>query len=465
MQAMQGYDAVFYLIHSMESGHGDFAEADRRAAKIFIRALERARASEEGGPERVVYLGGMGDDTPDLSHHLRSRLEVGRILQEGPVPVTFLRAAVILGSGSASFELVRYLCEHLPVMITPRWVRTVSQPIAVRDVLDYLAGCLDHPETAGQTYDIGGPDILSYRDMFSVYCEEAGLGRRLIIPVPVLTPRLSSLWVGFVSPVPTVLARPLIEGLRNRVVCRDNRIRDIIPLELAGVRETIRRAIDRRAHHAVDTCWSDAGSVRLPEWAGCGDAPYAGGKVFEEVWHIEAAASKEAVWKTVERIGGDTGWYHGDFLWSLRGVMDKLVGGVGTRRGRRDPGSLRPGDALDFWRVVEVDSGSRLLLLAEMKLPGEALLDIRVGELAGSGGSEILLLARFLPRGVFGYLYWYATAPLHRYVFPGMLEGIVRASGAYSSAQVRAGARKLNAETRKSCRLNIAPGGRGADGE
>lgn len=416
--AMTGCDAAYYLVHSMNPRVTGFAEADRKAAYAFVHAAKAAR------PGRILYLSGLAPNVPDLSAHLRSRAEVAAILALAPAPLTVLRAAQIIGSGSASFEIIRYLVERLPVMITPRWVHTQCQPIAISNVLEYLAGCLDHAETCDQSYDIGGPDVLTYRELFDIYAQEAGLRRRIIIPLPFLTPALSAHWLNLVTPVPMALARPLVLGLSNRVVCEDNRIRDIIPQELLSCRESIHRSLERLAHNTVPTCWTDAGIPDLPEWAVCGDAPYAGGDLLECGWAIRMEARPDEVWEPVARIGGKTGWYQDDFLWKLRGFLDKLVGGPGLRRGRRDPENLRIGDALDFWRVIDLRPNERLLLLAEMKLPGDALLEFR---LAGDGDeTELWLLSWFRPRGLFGIIYWWALYPLHIRIFSGLLNTVAK---------------------------------------
>ena len=310
-------------------------------------------------------------------------------------------------------------------MITPKWVRTESQPISIRDVLGYLAGCLEHPETEGKDYDIGGPFMETYERLFRIYAEEAGLRKRLIIPMPMLTPWLSSHWLGLVSPIPVALARPLILGLRNRVVCHDYRIRDIIPRQLVDCRTAIRRALQKVDQRVVDTRWSDAGALHPPEWATMGDAPYAGGTVLSDAYRVRMGGCPEELWDRVSSIGGDTGWYYGDRLWRLRGFMDKLLGGVGLRRGRRDDRELAVGDALDFWRVLDVQPPNRLLLLAEMKLPGEALLEFSLEQL-GTGDTELMVTAIFLPRGVAGLLYWWAVYPLHGLVFRGMIDSMAR---------------------------------------
>lgn len=419
--ALSGCFAAFYLVHSMGGVRADFEKADRKAAYNFVRALQGS------GVERVVYLSGLVPEGPRISPHLQSRAEVAEILSLGEAAVTTLRAAQILGSGSASFELVRYLVDRLPIMITPKWVRMQCQPIAVTNVLEYLVGVLEHSQTSGKTYDIGGPDVVTYRELFDVYAEEAGLRRRLIFPVPVLTPRLSSLWLNLITPVPTTIARPLVEGLRNRVVCADDALTEIIPQELMPVREAIRRAVDLVKQHSVPTCWTDAGTPSVPEWVTCGDVEYAGGTVLAEGHAVHLAATVQEVWHPVQRIGGETGWYQSDFLWRLRGIIDKMAGGPGLRRGRRDPVELFVGDALDFWRVIDIQPEERLLLQAEMKVPGDALLEFRVtnfGDLDGVPQTELTMTAYFLPRGIGGILYWYSLLPMHSLVFGGMLKAV-----------------------------------------
>lgn len=300
-EALRGCDAVFYLVHSMNPAVAAFADADRKAAYCMVRALQSLRGAQQGVLPRVIYLSGLlppeaGKEehgASRVSEHLRSRAEVGEILALADAPLTVLRAAQIIGSGSASFEIIRYLVDRLPVMITPRWVHMQCQPIAISNVLEYLAGCLDHPETAGQAYDIGGPDIPSYRELFDIYAREAGLRRRLIIPVPFLTPELSAHWLHLVTPVPVALARPLIHGLRQRVVCGETRIRDIIPQDLLPCDEAIRRALDRLRTHAVPTRWTDAGSPAVPEWVACGDAEYAGGHLLGDGWGVRLAAPRK----------------------------------------------------------------------------------------------------------------------------------------------------------------------------
>jgi uncharacterized protein YbjT (DUF2867 family) len=423
IKAATGCWAAFYLVHSMVADPKGYTETDRRAAQNMVKAGAQA------GLDRIIYLGGLGGaEDPNLSKHLRSRYEVARILQSGPVPATFLRAAMIMGSGSASFEIMRYLVDRLPVMITPRWVSNPVQPISIRNVLGYLQGCLEHDEVKGQTFDIGGPEVVTYRKLFDLYAEEAGLPRRLIIPVPVLTPTLSSYWIHLVTPVPASIARPLAEGLRNPVICQEDRIRRIIPQDLLDCRTTIRLALERVEQQRVDTCWMDAGQAAPPEWLYCGDVPYAGGTVLELAYRIVLAAAPEEVWQPISRIGGDTGWYYGTRLWQLRGWLDRLMGGIGFRGGRRHPVEIRAGDALDFWRVLEVEPGHRLQLLAEMKLPGEAILEFHINQVE-ENSTELIQRARFLPKGLWGILYWYVLDPFHRWVYEGMLKEIARATG------------------------------------
>jgi uncharacterized protein YbjT (DUF2867 family) len=400
-----------------------FAEADRAGAKNM------AAAGALGGLERIIYLGGLGEvgEAP-ISKHLRSRHEVGDILHSGPVPCTTLRAAMIIGSGSASFEILRYLTERLPVMTTPRWVTSPNQPIAISNVLGYLKGCLECTRTAGQVFDIGGPEIVSYRRLIDLYAEEAGLPKRLVIPVPVLTPTLSAHWIHLVTPVPAAIALPLTEGLTSAAVCRDNRIRDLVPQKLLGCREAVRRALDRLGQHQVQTCWKDAGRLLPPEWAYCGDTEYAGGTVRSETYRMRVEATADQVWSAIACIGGDTGWYGADLLWRIRGAADRLVGGDGLRRGRRHPFELFVGDAVDFWRVLEVDPPRRLVLLAEMRLPGQAMMGFEINDMS-QGRSEVRLGLRFFPRGLSGLAYWAAVKPLHPFVFRSMLAGIGKAVG------------------------------------
>jgi uncharacterized protein YbjT (DUF2867 family) len=419
-KALSGCGAAYYLVHSMIAQKQKFVEADRKAAQNMVSAAEST------GIERMIYLGGLAENkNGSLSKHLRSRIEVADILQSGKVPVTDLRAPMILGSGSASFEILRHLVERLPVMITPRWVLSLNQPIAIRNVVNYLVGCLEHDETIGQTYDIGGPDVLAYRDLLDIYTQEAKLFKRWIIPVPVLTPTLSAYWIHLISPVPHSIAFPLTEGLSSNAVCSDKRILSIVPQKLLSPREAIRKALDKIIQEQVDTCWADAGEIITPEWAHCGDADWAGGTIMHCGYRALIKATPDEVWLPIRRIGGNTGWYYADSLWWMRGLMDRWSGGVGLRRGRRHPTELRVGDALDFWRVLDVAPKERLLLLAEMKVPGEALLEFKI-QPVGNQYTDLEMLSRFLPKGLWGLLYWYSLYPFHEKIFFGMLKAIAK---------------------------------------
>jgi len=442
-RAATGCRAAYYLVHSMIAQKGAYAEADRLGAQHMVAA------AAEAGLERIIYLGGLGDVRHEaISSHLISRNEVAEILQAGPVPTTVLRAAMILGSGSASFEILRYLVERLPLMLTPRWVRTPSQPIAITNILDYLQGCLVHDEVLGGTFDIGGPDVLNYADLIRIFAEEAGLFQRWVIPVPVLTPGLSAKWIHLVTPIPAAIAQPLTEGLSVPTTCEDHRIRKIMPFRLIGCREAIGMALKQTTQEAVDTCWMDAGPCQSPEWAVCGDADYAGGTVLECGYRIRLQASPEDAWRLIRRIGGKTGWYYADALWRLRGLLDRLVGGVGLRRGRRHPLDLRMGDALDFWRVLDVDAPQRLVLLAEMKVPGEALLEIEIRRM-DKECIELRFLSRFMPAGLFGITYWYALYPAHQLVFRGMLQAVAIKIG----KKILSGPERFTPKLNRNCRI------------
>ena len=416
-EAMRGADIAYYLVHSM-GGDADFAATDRRHAETFAAAAARTE-----GLGRIVYLGGLGRDGDDLSHHLASRHEVGRILAIGPVPVTELRAAVIIGSGSASFEMLRNLVEVLPAMVTPRWVDTRVQPIAIRDVLHALVASLDHPDAAGQVIEVGGPDVLTYREMMHTYADVAGLRRRIIVPVPVLSPSLSSRWVGLVTPLPGDLARPLVESLVNEVVVTQPSVDLFGDRAPVSFRTALELALRRIEDVDVRTRWSDAEFPgRTPADPLPSDPGWSGGTVLSDVQTTTVDAPAEAVFGAAAGIGGERGWYVADALWSLRGIADKAVGGPGMRRGRRDPDRLRVGDALDFWRVEAHTPPSLLRLHAEMRLPGEAWLEWSLDE--QDGMTTLTQRAIFVPRGLFGRLYWYAVAPFHVLIFKRLAEQI-----------------------------------------
>jgi uncharacterized protein YbjT (DUF2867 family) len=411
---MEGCGSAYYLVHSMVAVGKAYAEADRALAQGFADAAARA------GVERILYLGGLGETGPGLSEHLASRRDVEAALASRAVPVTVFRAAMIIGSGSASFEILRYLVERLPVMITPKWVSTECQPIAVRNVLHDLVECLETPATIGRTLDIGGPEVMTYREIMQEMAGALGLRKRVVIPVPVLTPKLSSLWIHLVTPLSHRIARPLADGLRNRVVCRDDAAQELMPQRLLGVRESIDAALGKMGRHDVETAWSDSGVVP-------GDPDWAGGTVFTDERSRAVDASPERVYEALRHIGGEHGYFSSNWLWRVRGAMDHLVGGPGLRRGRRDPDRLAFGDALDFWRVTGVEENRRLELRAEMKLPGEALLAFEIAADDADGArSTLTQTARFKPRGLLGLMYWWGVAPLHGPVFRGMLKGICR---------------------------------------
>ncbi len=413
-KSLTGCESAFYLVHSMMSAGSGYAGRDRELAQSFAKGARLA------GLNRIIYLGGLGGSSQDLSQHLASRREVENALASAGVPVTVLRAAMIIGSGSASFEILRYLVERLPVMITPKWVSTLCQPIAVRNVIGYLLGVLHNPETAGETYEIGGPDVMSYQQIMRVMAEELGLHKRLVIPVPVFTPKLSSYWIHLVTPLSKEIAKPLAEGLRNPVICTDHRITALVPQELLSVRAAIRAALQKVAHADVETSWSMAGPIP-------GDPDWAGGTVFKDIRKAEIAAPDWAVFRAVCRVGGGHGWYAADWLWRIRGLMDVMAGGPGLRRGRRDPETVGYGEALDFWRVTGYERDSKLALRAEMKVPGEALLEFLITKNT-TGQCELTQEALFLPRGLFGLAYWYSVVPFHAFVFKGMLKGIEHAA-------------------------------------
>lgn len=420
--AFIGVDVVYYLVHAM--GHSrNFERSDRTGAENTVRAAERA------GVSRIVYLGGLGPDDPnELSDHLASRHEVGSILASGSVPVAELRAAVIIGSGSASFEMLRHLDEVLPIMICPRWVtKTKCQPIAIADVLHYLVAVITVPLPERRIFEIGGPDVLTYREMMDRYAAIAGLRRRLVLPVPLLTPRLSSHWLNLVTPLPIGLARPLVDSLVNDVVVRPDRdIRQVVNHEPIPLDDAIGRALALVQDLTITTSWMDSYPLGVAANPMPQDPDWAGGTIYEDRREIITAAPAEQVFATVVGVGGMRGWYVANRLWFLRGLIDKLIGGVGMRRGRRDPDQLRVGDALDFFRVEAYESPSLLRLRAEMKVPGEAWLEWRIT--TNADGTTLRQLARFHPRRIAGRLYWWVLLPIHRVMFRLLAERLVDTS-------------------------------------
>ncbi|RAO35134.1 dTDP-6-deoxy-L-talose 4-dehydrogenase (NAD(+)) [Micromonospora saelicesensis] len=419
--AFADVDVAYFLVHSL--GRSDFEAVDRTAATNF------AAAARAAGVRRIVYLGGPLPATDAVpSPHLRSRAEVGRILLGSGVPTAVLRAAVIIGSGSASFEMLRYLTERLPAMITPRWVRNRIQPIAVRDVLSYLAGCTALPEEVNRGFDIGGPDVLTFREMMQRYARVAGLRRRIIVPVRVLTPSLSSHWVGLITPVPNKIARPLVESLIQEAVADEHDIARYVPDPpggLTGFDDAVALALAKVRDAQVETRWSNASGPDAPAEPLPTDPVWSGGTAYTDVRERTVDAPPAALWRVVEGVGGEHGWYSFPLAWSIRGWLDRLVGGVGLRRGRRDPHRLQVGEALDFWRVEEIVPGELLRLRAEMRLPGRAWLEMRVLP-ADDGRSRYQQRAVFLPRGLPGHAYWKSVAPFHAVVFGGMARNIAR---------------------------------------
>ena len=415
-EAMAGVDAAFYLVHSIGSS-ALWAEHDRAVAENFRRSAEVA------GMRRIIYLGGLGDHSSgDLSEHLASRQEVGAELAKGSVPVVELRAAVVIGSGSASFEMLRYLVEVLPAMVTPRWVDTKCQPVAVRDVLHLLVESLT-ADVTGRVLDVGGPEVLTYREMMAQYAQVAGLRRRIVVPVPFLTPGLSSRWIGLVTPIPPMLARPLIESLVNDVVVTGDAAADAMPIEQLSYRDAVELALGRSISGDVPTSWAQAELGGRPAAEPQPTDPaWSGGTVNLDRRERHVAASPAELFQVVCSIGGRQGWYAGDWLWGLRGLLDSLIGGVGMRRGRLQPHRLSVGDPLDFWRVESLVPDRLLRLRAEMRLPGDAWLQWQIEP--DGAGATITQTARFHPRGLLGRLYWIAVAPFHRFVFPGLLAGI-----------------------------------------
>ena len=415
--AMQGMEAAFYLVHSM-GATGDFETQDRLAADNF------AAAARAAGVQRIIYLGGLGEDQLDLSAHLRSRHEVGERLRAHEVPVIEFRASIIIGSGSLSFEMIRALVERLPVMVMPRWVRVTAQPIAIGDVLAYLRAALSLKLDGSLMVEIGGPDQVSYGELMREYARQRGL-RRLMIPVPLLTPRLSSLWLGLVTPLYARVGRKLVDSLRHPTVVRDASAQGLFPIRPVGVREAMARALRNEDSSFVLTRWSDALSA-----AANAPRPWGGtrlGNRLVDSRSMPVATSPAKVFAAVEQIGGAMGWHYANWLWTLRGWLDLLMGGVGMRRGRRDPARLRAGDTLDCWRVESIQPGQRLRLVAEMKLPGRAWLEFEVEP--DGHGARLRQTATFDPLGLWGLAYWYGVWPLHQPVFAGMLRGLAQAAG------------------------------------
>ncbi len=412
--ALQDVDAAYYMVHSMKSS-ADFHRRDVTAARNF------GNAAKSAGVQRLIYLGGLDDPNTELSEHLSSRQQTGQVLREAGIPVTEFRAAAIIGSGSLSFEMVRYLTERVPIMICPYWVYTRTQPIAIRDVLSYLVAALEVPESADQIIEIGGADILTYGEMMLGYARARGLRRRLV-PVPVLTPRLSSYWVHWVTPIPAEIARPLIQGLRNELIVREDTAQQLFPdIRPMDYQTAVQRALVRlRAGH-IETIWSDALATSQGDITPV-TLTTQDGMIIEQRQQV-VNAPPTAVYQAYTGLGGKRGWPYFDWAWRIRGIMDRMAGGVGLRRGRRDPDDLRVGDALDFWRVEAVEPDRLLRLRAEMKVPGRAWLQFE-SKPQPNGQTILRQTALFAPKGLFGLLYWYIPYPLHSLIFSGMVRQV-----------------------------------------
>jgi len=423
--AMQGVSAAYYLIHSMSAG-SDFHQLDLIAAHNF------GTAAQSAGVERIIFLGGLAETTSNLSEHLRSRLETGNALRSAGIPVTEFRAGVIVGSGSISFEMIRYLTERVPVMICPRWVYTPTQPIGIWEVLEYLATALSVPESSGRIIEIGGSEVITYGEMMMVYADVRGL-KRWMVPVPVLTPRLSSYWVNLVTPIPAAIARPLIEGLRTESTVHDPIARQLFPhIQPVDYRTSVERALAQLKPDKIDSNWNDALSTTLGD-----EAPVTvtihEGMILEHYTRV-VPASAEAVYQIFTGLGGKRGWFNVNWAWRIRGFLDRMFGGVGFRRGRRDPDELQVGDVLDFWRVETLEPGQLLRLRAEMKMPGIAWLQWQVTP-REKKKALLLQTSFFAPKGLLGWLYWYASYPLHRLIFCKLIDQIATQSISSKSKQ------------------------------
>lgn len=421
-RACEGQDVFYYLVHSM-GAKGDFERIETVAASTV------AKAAAEAGVGRIVYLGGLHPEDDDLSVHLTSRKKVGEILLASGVPTVAFQAGVVIGSGSTSFEMIRHLTDVLPYMPAPKWVRNFIQPIAVRDVLHYLVAAADVPPTVNRTFDIGGPDVLRYGQMMNGYALEAGLPQRAIASLPVLTPWLASQWVNLVTPIPRHIAIPIIASLQHDCVVSEHDIDELVPPPPGGLtryRESVRLALAKLDAGEVETTWQNSSVLGAPSDPLPSDPEWAGRMVFIDVKERRTEASAEKLWEVIEGIGGVNGWYSFPLAWALRGWLDKLVGGVGLRRGRRHPQELKTGEALDFWRVEKLERGKLLLLRAEMRLPGLAWLELTVTP--DADGSLYRQRAIFFPKGLSGRLYWFAILPFHGIIFNGMAKRITAAA-------------------------------------
>ncbi len=415
-QACANCSVVYYLVHSMYGG-SDFAEADRKAAQNMIEAADEANV------RRIIYLGGLGDEDSRLSKHLLSRAEVSRILHQGPVPTTTLRAAMILGAGSVSFEIMRYLVERLPAMITPRWVHTRSQPISISNVLRYLVGVLEHPETANQVYDIGGPEVVSYLELMRLYEQEANLTKRIVMPIPILTPKLSSYWISLITPISSSIATPLIDGLKNEAICRNDKIRKIIPQVLLSNREAIRLSLNQIDYEILDTEKPTSSQHCLPEWTQIGDPQWATGILWQKRY-ITIPASQVQVWNAILRVLGSRGWRYGSILWPIRGHLDELVGGRGMKTTSVDGSKLEQKSKIDCWTVVRTSPERYLQLYSNMRSPAKIALDLLLTRIE-QNRTKVSVRIRYAPQGLPGFLIWYAFGLIRGHLLGSMLNAIV----------------------------------------
>ncbi len=416
-KALKGIDAAYYLIHSM-GGNDEFSTTDIIAAENFAHAAENQKV------KRIVYLGGLGSSDENLSKHLLSRLQTGDALRKFSVPVTEFRAGVIVGSGSLSFEMIRYLTERLAVMITPKWVNTKTQPIAIRDVLRYLVDALIVDKSKGEIIEIGGEDILTYKDLMRIYAEVRGL-KRYFIKVPVLTPRLSSHWIGFVTPLPSRIAKPLVDGLKNELVCKSTKAKELFSFKTISYKQAVELALQRNKEGKTETIWFSAYSSGLKNKVSPVHLAQKEGMIIEKRETV-VDANVDSTFKAFASLGGKNGWY-ANFLWRIRGYIDLLFGGVGLRRGRRSETELLPGDPLDFWRVEEIEKNKLLRLRAEMKLPGKAWLQFQA-EQNLDGTTKLIQTAFYESKGLWGLLYWYSVYPLHGLIFGGMIKSIKKSA-------------------------------------
>ncbi|MCC3266179.1 SDR family oxidoreductase [Arthrobacter gengyunqii] len=419
-EAMRGMDTLYFLVHSMASGKG-FADQEQQIAHLV------ADAAAESGVQRIVYLGGLHPEG-ELSPHMRSRTEVGRILLEGKVPAVVYQAGVVIGSGSASFEMIRHLTETLPVMPAPSWVRRKIEPIAIRDVLHYLVRAVDLPAGTNRTFDIGSREVLTYAEIMNGYAEEAGLPQRRVYALPLPAPRLAGLWVALVTPIPRSMSLPLVESLQHDAVSKEHDIDQYVPEPdsgRTGYQEAVKRALGKEMRGEVETTWAgaspsaDDASSPLPS-----DPNWAGQTVYVDSRQRRSSVAPEHVWKVIEGIGGKNGWYSLPMAWAIRGVLDKTVGGAGLTRGRRNPTTLFTGDVVDWWRVELLERGSLLRLRAEMRVPGKAWLELRVDP--DGDGSLYRQRAIYFPKGLGGKLYWWLIAPFHTLIFPSMAKNIIK---------------------------------------